>query len=89
MYYSLELSEDLIGQHCAEEWAEVAEEGEGVVDDGGAVLAEVQLVLDVDRQNSCMGETERNRDKLFFNIKAIFWRRFNDRYLGNYAPFIP
>ena len=48
---SLEFSKELICDHGPEDGGEVAEEGEGVVDDGGRVLGEVQLVLDVDRED--------------------------------------
>ena len=41
----LELPEQLVGNHGTKDGGEVAEHGEGVVDDGGLVLAEVQLLL--------------------------------------------
>ena len=48
---SLEFSKELIRDHGPEDGGEVAEEGEGVVDDGGRVLREMKLVFDVDRED--------------------------------------
>ena len=47
------LAPQLIGQHGAEKRAKVAKEGKRVVDHRGRVLAEVQLVLDVNGQDGC------------------------------------
>jgi len=49
----LEFSEKNVCEKGSEEWREVAEEGEGVVDDGGIVLTEVKLRLEVDDQDGC------------------------------------
>ena len=47
----LELPEQLVGNHGTKDGGEVAEHGEGVVDDGGLVLAEVQLLLQIDGED--------------------------------------
>ena len=49
----LEFSEKHVSEKGSEEGREVAEEGEGVVDDGRIVLVEVKLGLEVDDQDGC------------------------------------
>ena len=44
----LELSQELVSNHGTKYGSEVAKHGEGVVDDRGLVLSEVQLLLQVD-----------------------------------------
>ena len=51
VYDSLELAKQLVGDHGSEERHEVAEHGEGVVDDGAAVLREVELLVEVNTKN--------------------------------------
>ena len=48
----LELPEELVSNHCAENWAEVAQHGEGVVDGGGTVLGEVELLVEINTEDS-------------------------------------
>ena len=45
------LSEQLVGQHGAEDGEDVAEAGERVVDDGRGVLGEVELLREVERED--------------------------------------
>ena len=47
----LELSQELVSNHGTKYGCEVAKHGEGVVDDRGLVLSEVQLLLQVDGQD--------------------------------------
>ena len=47
----LELPEKLVGNHGTEDGGEVAEHGEGVVDHGGRVLRQVQLLLQVEGED--------------------------------------
>ena len=49
----LEFSEKHISEKGSEKRREVAEEREGVVDDGRIVLVEVKLGLEVDDQDGC------------------------------------
>jgi hypothetical protein len=49
--FSLELSEVLVSEQGSDDWSEIAEEGEGVVDDGGIVFAEVKLRFEVNHKN--------------------------------------
>ena len=65
IFYLLELSEQLISDHSPEDGSEVAEEGEGVVDDCGRVLGKVKLVLDVNRKNGW------NKECLNFKERAV------------------
>ena len=50
---SLVFPEELIGDESSEQRGEGGEEGEGVVDDGGKVLVEAKLVLEVQNQETC------------------------------------
>ena len=47
----LELAQELVGDPCSEDGGEVAEHGEGVVDHGGRVLRQVQLLLQVEGED--------------------------------------
>ena len=47
----LELAQQGVGQDGSKDGGEVAEHGEGVVDDGGRVLGQVQLLLQVEGED--------------------------------------
>ena len=47
----LELAQQSVGQDGSEDGGEVAEHGEGVVDHGGRVLRQVQLLLQVEGED--------------------------------------
>ena len=47
----LELAQQGVGQDGSEDGGEVAEHGEGVVDHGGSVLRQVQLLLQVEGED--------------------------------------
>ena len=50
---SLVFPEELIRDESSEQRGEGGEEGKGVVDDGGKVLVEAKLVLEVQDQEAC------------------------------------
>ena len=47
----LELAQQSVGQDGSEDGGEVAEHGEGVVDHGGRVLRQVQLLLQIEGED--------------------------------------
>ena len=47
----LELAEEHVGDHGPKDGCEVTEHGEGVVDHGGRVLRQVQLLLQVEGED--------------------------------------
>ena len=63
----LELSKELVSNHGTKDGSEIAEHREGVVDDGGLVLIEVQLLLQVDGEDGLHAVVRKSFTKLISN----------------------
>ena len=63
----LELSKELVSNHGTKDGSEIAEHREGVVDDGGLVLGEVKLLLQVDGEDGLHAVVRKSFTKLISN----------------------
>ena len=63
----LEFTEELISNHGTKNRAEVAEHGEGVVDGSCSVLAEVELLVEINTQDSLHPVVRQSLTELISN----------------------
>ena len=83
----LELSEELVCNHCAKNWTEVAQHGEGVIYRGGSVLGEVKFLVEIDGEDSFHPIVRKPLAELISDNKENLFGIF-EFHLQYYSEFI-